>query len=434
VSRNPPRACPVCKLDRVGEERRLGSATFTCEGCGTFILTGTAEALLVTRVENPRNVAKLRHWIRRRQSETQPPSINSENLDNEVLNAPLPTPPVQQDLILGYFARSADGEAGRWVEVSTDRLISEIGALGEAGIVAALDGAKEANLLEWGHRPSGKPGVRARLKIDGWRAVEAAAAQRAEPASLPAVASSIRIFVSHTSADEALVRALVDLLKAALGIPADQIRCTSLDGHRLPGGADIDATIRAEVAAADVMLAIVTPQSLDSIYVIFEMGARWASERIFIPLLTPGVTVVPRPLDRYNGLLLGTRGGVLQLITELSRHLGLQPAPPEAWDHLVAKVVAGSSAARAPAAENATDAEEPEPELSDEALKLLLVIMKRGPIKVSDLGPRAVSRRQRTLFVLDGLRAAKLVSSAWAGSAVELTPTGRRFLDARGLL
>lgn len=49
------------------------------------------------------------------------------------------------------------------------------------------------------------------------------------------LSSAIRLFISHSSDDAALVSLLVDLIKTALLLPSNAIRCTTIDGYRLPG-------------------------------------------------------------------------------------------------------------------------------------------------------------------------------------------------------
>jgi hypothetical protein len=50
----------------------------------------------------------------------------------------------------------------------------------------------------------------------------------------------VDVFISHSREDLRLVSQVVDLLRTSLNLSAQQIRCTSLDGYRLPAGADTD--------------------------------------------------------------------------------------------------------------------------------------------------------------------------------------------------
>lgn len=139
----------------------------------------------------------------------------------------------------------------------------------------------------------------------------------------PARPEPIEVFISHSSADALLIAAIIDLLRCAMSIQAKEIRCTSLDGYRLPGGADIQAQIRREVSACKVLLAVCSSHSMSSTYVAFELGARWHAKRPFIPLLAPDFSVAGTrgPLTHFHALQLDSSAQLLQLVDEVGRHL-----------------------------------------------------------------------------------------------------------------
>jgi hypothetical protein len=62
---------------------------------------------------------------------------------------------------------------------------------------------------------------------------------------------------------------------------ANQIRCSRVDGYRLPVGVDTQVKLREEVNAAKVVVGLITPSSLNSHYVMFELGARWGANLFF---------------------------------------------------------------------------------------------------------------------------------------------------------
>jgi len=129
------------------------------------------------------------------------------------------------------------------------------------------------------------------------------------PAKKPAAAAAkpapgLDVFISHSSHDRKLAEALIDLLRAALGLAREAIRCTSVSGYQLPGGANVDANIRRETVSARVFIALVTPASLRSTYVLFELGARWSMDlenSVLIPLVA-GINArdIPAPLSALN--------------------------------------------------------------------------------------------------------------------------------------
>jgi hypothetical protein len=56
--------------------------------------------------------------------------------------------------------------------------------------------------------------------------------------------SRVRVFISHASDDAELAGRLVQLLLAALNLQSSEIRCTSVEGHRLPSGADTSTSFQ----------------------------------------------------------------------------------------------------------------------------------------------------------------------------------------------
>src|SRR5437762_5967682 len=87
----------------------------------------------------------------------------------------------------------------------------------------------------------------------------------------------LKLFISHSSDDSELARRVVVLVSTALNLPAVAIRCTSVDGHRLPAGANTNDQLRQEVHDSVAFIGIVSQSSIRSMYVLFELGARWGA-------------------------------------------------------------------------------------------------------------------------------------------------------------
>jgi len=134
----------------------------------------------------------------------------------------------------------------------------------------------------------------------------------------------ILVFISHSSKDDELALALVELLKAGLGLLAHQIRCSSVDGYRLPAGVNTESKLRDEVKASRVVIGLITPSSLSSAFVMFELGARWGAERFLVPLLA-GVrpSELSGPLALLNALSSSNESQLHQLLGDISEQLGL---------------------------------------------------------------------------------------------------------------
>jgi hypothetical protein len=162
----------------------------------------------------------------------------------------------------------------------------------------------------------------------------------------------IRLFISHSSHDVELTTLVAQLLSTALGLRASSIRCTSVDGYRLPGGADTDTQLRQEALAADAFVGIVSPQSLESAYVLFELGARWGAQRHLAPLLGPGMRphALRGPLAGLNALSCENASDLHQLVHEIGKHAGAEPEPPAVYQRHIEAIVYFATTQQTPAA------------------------------------------------------------------------------------
>jgi hypothetical protein len=86
-----------------------------------------------------------------------------------------------------------------------------------------------------------------------------------------------------------------------------------------PFGAHTESTLREEVNGAAVVVGLVTPNSLASAYVAFELGARWGAGSFVAPLLAG---VLPQdleaPLSYLNVVRASHAGQLHQFVAELS--------------------------------------------------------------------------------------------------------------------
>ncbi len=134
--------------------------------------------------------------------------------------------------------------------------------------------------------------------------------------ALPKSEPNLAIFISHSSHDEVVAFKLVELLRSALNLTADQIRCTSVDGYGLEPGAHSETKIREEVLSAKILIGLITPSSVSSAYVLFELGARWGTRQHLVPLLAG---IEPKdlrgPLKALNAIP-GKRDQLLHVMVE----------------------------------------------------------------------------------------------------------------------
>jgi hypothetical protein len=151
----------------------------------------------------------------------------------------------------------------------------------------------------------------------------------------------IDIFISHSSQDAVLARQVVDLLRSALTLRADCIRCTSVDGYRLAAGADTDDELRDEALTARLMIGVLSAFSMASAYVLFELGARWGAKKPLIPLLAPGVgpQALRGPLSSLNALSCESASQLHQLVNDVASALGVATESAAVYQHQIDSII-----------------------------------------------------------------------------------------------
>jgi hypothetical protein len=104
-----------------------------------------------------------------------------------------------------------------------------------------------------------------------------------------------RIFISHSRKDEHVAKALVDAIETGIAIPSEEIRCTSVAGYDLAPGDDAPEVLRRNLRECSIVLALLTANSLESRYVLMELGAAWVLRKRAIPLIGPGASFDDQP-------------------------------------------------------------------------------------------------------------------------------------------
>ena len=207
----------------------------------------------------------------------------------------------------------------------------------------------------------------------------------------------MRIFVSHSSTDSALAASLVTLLTTALSLQHDDVRCTSVDGHRLPAGVDINQQLKREVDGAEILIGLLTPHAVSSMYVAFELGARWGNGRHMFPVLACGIrpSNIDGPLAAINCLDGTNESQIHQLLEESARTLSLTIEPASTYAVALKDFRDRASveeAASSPAVDATIDIG-----LSADAQRLLLVAESDGYILATrSMGGRVIQAGNQT--------------------------------------
>ncbi|MEZ4912171.1 MAG: toll/interleukin-1 receptor domain-containing protein [Saprospiraceae bacterium] len=142
--------------------------------------------------------------------------------------------------------------------------------------------------------------------------------------------SSLDIFISHSSKDIEVVEQFIELLIKAFKIDESKIRCTSVPRFKLPSGSNVDNTIKNEISASKAFIGFITEKSLDSVYVLFELGARWGSERNF-RLMTADQAIfelVKPPLVNHHIICISNRTEIYQILDEIQQDLSCKHYNP----------------------------------------------------------------------------------------------------------
>jgi len=135
-----------------------------------------------------------------------------------------------------------------------------------------------------------------------------------------------QIFISHRHNDHQVAEALAETLSVAFEIGPDDIRCTSVQPYRLPFGRNTGERLREEIRQAKAVLGLLAPDTKDSTYVMFELGAAWAEQIYTCPLLSRGAlyTDIPGPIHDLAPARLWEVSDNHQLLQNLRAELNLK--------------------------------------------------------------------------------------------------------------
>lgn len=110
------------------------------------------------------------------------------------------------------------------------------------------------------------------------------------------------VFISHATKDINLVKALVGLIESGIGVPDDEIFCSSLDGYGIPVGKNFVDYMRQQITEPKVVIMLLTPSYFDSNFCLCEMGAAWVKSHKVIPIIVP-----PSSFSDIKDVLLGVQ-------------------------------------------------------------------------------------------------------------------------------
>ncbi|MET0792850.1 MAG: toll/interleukin-1 receptor domain-containing protein, partial [Polyangiaceae bacterium] len=137
----------------------------------------------------------------------------------------------------------------------------------------------------------------------------------------------VRLFISHAHRDADLAERFIDIISDELQVPKGELRCTSVRGYELELGTDARNTLRAELGSAVCVIALLTPESMNSDWVLFELGAAWFNANATIPLLAGGLenSRLPAALQGSADGRLDSPATLERVLAQLQRLLGWLP-------------------------------------------------------------------------------------------------------------
>lgn len=148
--------------------------------------------------------------------------------------------------------------------------------------------------------------------------------------------NKIRLFISHSSKDEIIVKLLVDLIVKALHMSASEIRCTSLPGYRLPLGTSTQK-LRKESRQAQVLVAVLTPNAISSVFTMLEIGCRWGTGKTMLPIVCDkeGISILSGPLKDLNAAVAIDAPSIHEFLDSLSDNLGQPLEKTAVYEELI---------------------------------------------------------------------------------------------------
>jgi TIR domain len=227
------------------------------------------------------------------------------------------------DAVVAILTPNSAGSPSVWSEIGAARALATTERrTALLPVVVGLDripNYTEDILVLWADSSAAQPATALVAKID--TAIKAhLAAIETEAARV----SSPKIFVSHRHKDSQIAAALTETFRTAFELRPAEIRCTSVQPYRLPFGKNTGERLREEIGRAQVVLGILSPDTAESSYVMFELGAAWSQRIYTCPLLARGAGYnhIPGPIFDLAPARLWQSSDCHQLLDNLSAELG----------------------------------------------------------------------------------------------------------------
>lgn len=133
-----------------------------------------------------------------------------------------------------------------------------------------------------------------------------------------------QLFISHSHRDSEIARQLVDVLESFFSVPTKAIVCSSVPGYELSVGSLTSDELRYKLNLAQLVIALLSPNSLASDWVLFELGAAWVTSTNTVPILIGELSEenLPAALKQNIAGKINDRNDLSNLVDVIHEKLG----------------------------------------------------------------------------------------------------------------
>ena len=149
-----------------------------------------------------------------------------------------------------------------------------------------------------------------------------------------------KIFISHSSKDIQIVGSLIDLLES-IGIPEEQIFCTSFAGRGSRLGENFLEKIKSTISDDTLVLFVLSNNFYNSVICLCEMGAAWVSANYQIPILIPPFDFndIKGVFPNTNAMEINNPSQVTQFKEEIEGVFKIKPKEFSKWEPKRNKII-----------------------------------------------------------------------------------------------
>jgi len=132
---------------------------------------------------------------------------------------------------------------------------------------------------------------------------------------------SIKLFIVHKETDKNIATLLVDYIRKATGLKPDQIMCSSVAGCQIPAGGWIAGELKKSIKSSAHIIALCSYKSVESTWVIFELGASWVLSKSIVALVGPGVRKdkLPAPIMEHSAIHIQKDEALPRIVDAIKR-------------------------------------------------------------------------------------------------------------------